>query len=113
PAVIGSGTDADGHFCPMRWENGNGMRPVTPSIGIACAASADGSIIAGCVESDGGGEAFVWTPMEGEQRLGFLDGGGASSAKAMSPDACTIVGVSGSWNGTQAFRFRCDGGMEG
>jgi len=45
-------------------------------------------------------------------RLGFLDGGNLSANNTMSADGTVVVGAAASSNGSQAFRWSLDTGME-
>ena len=72
--------------------------------------SADGSTIAGYDQS----EAVRLTQNGGIERLGDLPGGKFESIpKAISADSSTVVGVSESANGDEAFRWRRKRGMKG
>ncbi len=111
--VIGTSTGPRG-YSPFRWEAGTGIRSMlASSAGFAYGASSDGSVVIGRLISAAGEQAYAWSPLYGEQRLGFLPGGASSVARAVSADGCTVVGLSGSSAGTQAFSHTCAGAMQG
>jgi probable HAF family extracellular repeat protein len=56
-------------------------------------------------------QAFRWTQAGGMVGLGFLPGGSASFATAVSPDGSVVVGTSSSYAGYPAFRWTQGTGM--
>ncbi len=81
----------------------------------AYGVSANGSVVAGKIDLDGGGsEAFRWTAAGGMVGLGDLPGGlYISLANGISGDGNVVVGISRSANGAEAFRWTAAGGMVG
>jgi uncharacterized membrane protein len=106
----------------MRWTKRDGIQALgsLPPGGMypntALATSADGDTIAGWGKSAASApyyEAFVWTPQDGMQPLGFLNGPiKLSQALNISADGSTVVGISMADIGLEAFRWTRDRGME-
>ena len=84
---------------------------VTPH-SSASEVSADGGTIVG---SAAPGEAFRWTKDTGMQGLGFLPGGGWSTANGVSGDGLIVVGTSASplgFESIEAFVWSPESGMQ-
>lgn len=80
----------------------------------AAAVSADGRVIAGSSRNRAGlTQAFRWTSAQGAMPLGLLPQGSFSTARAISGDGGTIVGIAdgGTPSGLHAFRWTVDLGL--
>ena len=99
----------------VRWTSVGGLQSLGDLPGgyhrsSALAASADGSVVVGIANSEGGEEAFRWTPATGMRALGQLSPDVAISAMAydVSADGTIVVGQSGGrafiWTETEGMR---------
>ena len=111
--IVGAGPTGSA----FRWTASGGMQDLSLLPGgtwsTACAASADGSVVAGYGSSALGEQAFRWTATGGTQPLEFLPGGDGSRASATSSDGTVVVGWSTSSAGLQAFRWVAGQGIQG
>lgn len=108
--IAGSSGNAE----PVAWFDGGPVTQLGVSPGRAWGVSGDGSTIVGYGRSSNGlYNAFRWTSKSGVVGLGFLPGGGYSSASGASFDGSVVVGTSRStdFSGGVAYRWTKETGM--
>jgi probable HAF family extracellular repeat protein len=119
--AVGQATSEFGHEAYF-WSRSGGMHPiVTNGVGTfragAIAASDDGSVVVGIVQtnlSSTGFEAFRWTATEGIRFLGDLPGGETRAiATDVSSDGRVVIGQSFSSSGFEAYLWTEATGMVG
>jgi probable HAF family extracellular repeat protein len=104
--VVGYTNTSKGEIRPFLWSVSDGMRDLGFA-GSAAGVSGDGSVVAGDFPSESHTEAFRWTLDGGRVGLGDLPGGEFFSlSSAVSNDGLSVVGVSRSSKGPEAFLWQ-------
>jgi probable HAF family extracellular repeat protein len=99
----------------FRWTAETGMVSLSDDETDAEVTSADGSVIAGEVETAAGHEAFRWTQASGVVPIGHLADGDYVQVEGISRDGLVVVGTSYSSDTAshmQAFRWTQASGMQ-